>query len=289
MESTPTHKRSGMVTIVGRSNVGKSTLVNALVGQKMAIVTPKPQTTRDIISGIINDDRGQIVIMDTPGFFLDGSDMLSKALRSRVEYSIKDVDVILYVVDPTRSIGNEERRLVALLRETKTPIILVINKIDLDEDKRPYAPDYKDLFEDAVATIEISALNQKHLKTLVNEVFKQLPEAEPLYPADAQLRDERHYAAEVIREKIFHTLSDELPYGVTVVVDSIENKPTLVVIKARILTNTDRHKKMIIGTGARKLKEMGSSARKELEAYANKKVFLDIEVAVDPNWMADLM
>lgn len=285
MDNTITSPRAGMVTIVGRSNVGKSTLINALVGQKVAIVTPKPQTTRDVIQGLITDGRGQIVLLDTPGFFLDGTDSLSKTMRSRVEFSIKDVDVIVYLVDPSRSIGNEERRLAALLRDIKTPVILALNKLDLPETERPYTSDYKELFEGATEVIEISAKDRTHLKTLIEQMFSHLPEGEPLFPGDHQPRDERHYTAEVIREKLFHTLSDELPYGITVVVDQIENKPEIIVIEARIVTNTERHRKMIIGTGARKLKEMGASARKELEAFAAKKVYLALHVVVDEHWM----
>ncbi len=277
-----------MVAIIGRSNVGKSTLVNALVGEKIAIVTPKPQTTRDLIHGVYNDARGQIVFIDTPGFFLDAHDLLSKKLLDRVAFSMKDVNCIVYMVDPTRPVGNEERRLASLLRAAQPPKILVLNKMDIPERQRPYQTDYPELFPEAEKMIEISARTRTHLKTLLNDLFERMPEGAPLYPPETQLRNDRHYIAEVIREKIFHTMADELPYGVYVRVEAIEHKPHIVVIAATIVTHTQRHKKMIIGHGARALKEMGTSARKELELWAQKKIFLDLHVKVDPRWMEEL-
>lgn len=286
-QSSP-QKKSGMAVIVGRSNVGKSTLINSLVGQKIAIVTPKPQTTRDTIQGAVTDERGQIVFMDTPGFFMEAGDVLSRKLLAQVEYALKDVDVIVYLVDPTRPLGTEERRLASMVRNAAIPVLLVINKIDVPEKERVFEPDYIDLVPEAVGVVRVSALKGTHLKSLINEIFERLPIGEPLFPEETFVRNERKWISEVIREKLFHTMSDEIPYGLAVRVDDVEKKPKVYIIHATILTNEERHKKMIIGRGAIKLKEIGSSARKEIELYLGRQVFLELHVKEDKNWMAYL-
>ena len=281
----PTIKKSGMVAIVGRSNVGKSTLINALTGRKTAIVTPKPQTTRHLIQGVYNDERGQIVFVDTPGFFLRAKDSLSKTMLERVQFAMQDVDALIYMVDPTRAIGEEERKIAGLVSALKMPRICVINKMDTPQPDRPYYPDYVDFCADVAPTLEISAHRQTHLKSLVNDLFDHMPEGEALYPDDAFVRDEKHWISELVREKAFHTFGDELPYGLHVRVDEIEDTKTMLTVHATILTNNERHKGMIIGRGGKKLKEVGTSARKELEVAAQKKVFLDLSVSVDERWM----
>lgn len=274
-----------MIALIGRSNVGKSTLINALTGVKTAIVTPKPQTTRHIIHGVYDDERGQIVFVDTPGFFLRARDVLSHKLLERARFSMRDVDALVYVVDPTRAIGDEERRLFAIVRELDIPVVCAINKLDLSRDARVYSPDYQELCAGFHQTIEISALTLTHIKSLINTLFDLLPVGDALYP-DAHIpRDDRHWASEIIREKIFHTFGDELPYGIHVVVDTIEDRGKILAIHASIITNVARHKGMIIGKGGRKLKEIGMSARKELELAAQKKIFLELSVKVDEHWM----
>jgi len=277
--------KSGMVAIVGRSNVGKSTLINALTGRKTAIVTSKPQTTRHLIQGVYNDERGQIVFVDTPGFFMRAKDSLSKTMLERVAFAMQDVDALIYMVDPTRAIGEEERKISGLVRELKMPRLCVINKMDLPRPDRVYHPDYVDMCGEIAPILEISAHRETHLKSLVTDLFEHMPEGEPLYPDDAFVRDEKHWISELIREKAFNTFGDELPYGLHVRIDEIEDTKTMLSVHATILTNNQRHKGMIIGRGAKKLKEVGMSARKELEVAAQKKVFLDLSVSVDERWM----
>lgn len=278
-------KKSGMAVIVGRSNVGKSTLINSLVNQKVAIVTPKPQTTRHVIQGVVNEPEGQIVFVDTPGFFLQTKDVLSKKLLDRIHFALKDVDAIIYLLDPTRTIGEEERRLAALIKASNVPVLCVINKTDLSKKQIPYIPDYYEFCEGIGNVIEISALKAKHLKLLLEELFKLMPQGEPLYPQEGPGRDDTFWVSEIIREKLFHTMGDEIPYGIHVKIENIEDKGSLISIEATIITDTERHKGMIIGKSGKKLKEMGMSARKEIELAADKKVYLDLSVKYDPKWM----
>ncbi len=279
-------KKSGMVVLSGRANVGKSTLLNALVGTKIAITTPKPQTTRHVIQAVRNDEKGQIVFVDTPGYFKESRSSITPKLNQKIMEAIQDIDVIVYVVDPSRQIGGEERYMLSVMRKiTDKPKVLVINKIDLPEKELDFLEDYRALGENFDKTIEVSALKQKHLKGLVEILYEFLPEGEPLYPPEQVTNiDQKFFIEELIREKIFHTMGDEVPYTATVVVESIEDKPNIKVIHAVILTLNSRYRRMIIGEGARKIKEMGSSVRKELEVMMNKKIFLDLRVEVDKDW-----
>lgn len=284
---TNEQKKSGMVTILGRSNVGKSTLLNALVGTKLAITSIKPQTTRQLIQGIINDERGQAVIIDTPGYLTEKHSPITGKLTQKIHKSVQDIDVVLYMVDPTRQIGPEERYLLAILRKLEIPKILVINKIDLSLKDTPFLEDYRDLNGDFTTMIEISAEKNKHLKPLKDLIFEHLPFGEPLYPPDVLTNiDQRFLFSELIREKIFNTMGDEVPYTTTVEIEEIEDKENIIVIKAVILTTALRYRKMIIGQGARKIKEIGSTVRKELEIILNRRVYLDLRVEVDKDWEA---
>ncbi len=277
--------KSGIVALAGRSNVGKSTLLNALVGTKLAITSAKPQTTRHLIQGIVNRPEGQIVFVDTPGFLTENRSSLTGKLVKKIHEALKGVNLILYIVDPSRQIGPEERHLQSILKKTNTPKILVINKIDLPPRERPFLEDYRALSEEFDNFIEISALQNKHLKSLLPMILARLPEDEPLYPPDRITDIEpRFFTAEVIREKVFNTMGDEVPYSTTVEIEEVEDKKDILVIKAVVLTLDERYKKMIIGQGARKIKEIGSSARKELELVLNRNVFLDLRVEVDKDW-----
>lgn len=276
-----------MVVLAGRSNVGKSTLLNALVGTKLAIVTAKPQTTRHLIQGALNNERGQAVFVDTPGYFTESRSPITGKLTQKIHESLRGVNLILYVVDPTRQIGSEERRVQALLKKTTTPKMLVINKIDLPFKELIFLEDYRALNTDFVQTIEISALKNRHLKTLIQAIFDYLPEGEPLYPLDQISNiDDRFFFSELIREKIFNTMGDEVPYTATVRIENIEDKKDVLVITATVLTIDSRYRKMIIGQGARKIKEIGSTVRKELEVILNRRVYLDLRVEVDKDWEA---
>ncbi len=277
--------KSGMVTLVGRSNVGKSTLLNTLVGTKLAAVTHKPQTTRNIIHGVVNAPEGQAVLVDTPGIFKSSNDNLGGILTERVEEALHDIDLIIYVVDPTKAIGAEERFILSLLRKASVPKIMVINKSDLAEREKEFLDNYKEMSDDFAAIFELSALHARHVEPLKKKIFELLPEGDPLYPPEQLTNiDQKFWMAEVIREKILLALRQEVPYSTHVEVREIEDKPDILVVHAVILTSDKRYKKMIIGAGGRALKEIGIAARKELSTARNKKVFLELEVESDNHW-----
>lgn len=277
--------KSGFVVIIGRSNVGKSTLMNTMVGSKIAITTPKPQTTRLPIQGIITKDDSQIVFVDTPGVLKGAKDALSKTLLQSVKSSLADVDVIVYVVDPTREIGQEERDVMRMIESIDKPKLLVINKIDLK--KKPYIDFYRDLAENYSAVIEVSALRGTHIQSLLEQLFLWIPEGEFHYPPH-QLTNmpNKYWLAELIREKLFLRLRQEVPYSTHVEVSDVEVRDNgMTYIAATIFTNDDRYKRMIIGKGGRGIREIGQSTRKELEVVLQSKVFLDLNVEVDAHWM----
>lgn len=284
--------KSGFVVLIGRSNVGKSTLLNALVGTKIAITTPKPQTTRFPIRGIVTETRGQAIFVDTPGIFAQKFNQLTARLNMIARESLDGVDLILYVVDPTRAIGKEEETILRLIKQAKEPKILVINKID--EKDKYFLDEYTDLKDQFNDVIQISALRNKNLGELKTKIFRLLPEGELTYPA-GQLTDleTRSWVEELIREKIFLAMHEEIPYTATVRVEEMEKRKNkkgqeIIYIKASVLTTSDRYKKMLIGVGARQIKEIGQAARRELEGAMNGSVFLDLEVIVEPHWQASI-
>jgi len=276
--------KSGFVVLVGRSNVGKSTLLNSLVGTKVSITTPKPQTTRQAIQGVLHDERGQIIFVDTPGIFKKVNDRLTAKLTERAKRAMKGVDVVLYVVDPTREIGEEERLIFRLVKNLSIPKILVVNKIDIKD--IPYKEDYQEWQDEFDGYLEISALKRKNLKPLIDLIFKYLPKGKPFYPQYqfTSLSNE-FWVAELIREKVFLVTGEEIPYKTKVEVEEITLRDNgLLYIKAFIITSEKRHKKMLIGKGGRKIKEIGHLARKELEQVMNKKIYLDLEVKLEKQW-----
>ncbi len=278
--------KSGFAVIVGRSNVGKSTLLNTLVGTKISAVSFRPQMTRHIIHGAMNTPDGQAVFIDTPGVFKDRKNPLSGKLNKKIEESIKEIDVIIYVVDPSKEIGSEERSTFGMIRHLNTPKILVINKSDLHRDDRPFEKEYLEWEKYFDATFTLSALRASHIEPLRQKVIELLPEGEPLYDAEQLTNiDNYFWIGEIIREKLFSVLDKEVPYTVTVEVDNVEEKKDITVVAARILTSDERYKKVIIGKGGLKVKEIGQMARRELEAATNKKMFLELEVEVDSHWM----
>lgn len=280
--------KSGFAVLIGRSNVGKSTLLNSLVGSKVAITTPKAQTTRLPVQGIITEERGQIVFVDTPGIMQEARDPLTKRLLGFAKEALVDVDVICYVVDPTRSLGSEEQQALQLIAGINKPKILVINKSD--EWRKPHLTTYQGLADRFDAVVELSALRGTHMKALVDFIFDHLPEGEFHYP-EYQISSMPHeqWVAELIREKLFLRLKQEVPYTTHVEVDEIrEKKGGMVHISARILTSADRYKSMIIGSGGRGVIEIGQSTRKELEGVTGKKIELQLHVEVDPHWVMRL-
>lgn len=288
MQPTQDQKKSGFAVLVGRSNVGKSTLLNALVGTKIAITSPKPQTTRQPIHGILHDPRGQIVFVDTPGIFEHVGNRLTASLNKAAKTSLEGIDVIIYVVDPTREIGNEEKIVQRLISGVKVPKILVLNKSDIKRAR--FLESYRYLSNRYDKTIEISALHYVNLKPLVDAVIEYLPAGEPFYP-EFQFSNIAHdqWLTELIREKIFIQMHSEIPFSTKVELsEHDERKNGIIFIKARILTTAPQYKKMIIGAGGRKIKEIGSAARKELEQILDKKVYLELEVDVEPRWIEHL-
>lgn len=272
--------------LAGRSNVGKSTLLNALVKSKVAIVTPKPQTTRHPVRGILHDERGQIVFVDTPGVFLGKKDHVSQRLNDFVKETLEGVDAIVYVSDPTREAGDEEEMIRRLLRASSVPIVSVLNKADVPIAERGHRDAYMHADVGQKTLLEVSAKTGKNLNELVDALFALLPEGEKYYP-DLQISDIRHkdWLEELIREKVYLALEKELPYSIKVSVEDLEDREDgSKFIQANIWTTEDRYKGMIVGAKGQKIKEIGMKARKELEEVLLAKVFLELNVKVDPKW-----
>lgn len=276
-------KKSGLVVLVGRSNVGKSTLMNSLVGTKVAIATPKPQTTRHVIQGVLHDPRGQIVFADTPGIFKQVPDILTAKLNEKARDAMQGVDAVLYVVDPSRHVGPEEEAVHRMVKHVSLPKVLVLNKSDLD---RPYIDEYLAWRDEFTAVADVSALSNKGLKALVDAIIEVLPEGPALYPEDQITNVEnRFWLEELIREKVFLGLHEEVPYSTTVRVEEVSRRDDgMVYIKASVLTTSPRYKKMIIGAGASKIRGIGRAARKELELVTGDRVYLDLDVQVEEKW-----
>ncbi len=274
--------KSGLVTLIGRSNVGKSTLLNSLIGKKLAATSLRPQTTRHLIHGVLNQKEGQAVFIDTPGVFYLAKDVLTKKLLKTVDEALSGVDLLAYVVDPTRSPGEEEKKIQLLLSKIKIPKILVINKIDL---LLPYKKEYEILGEDFLEIIEVSALRGKHIKKLAERIFSYLPEGELYYPKGQLTNiDEKFWISEIIRERVFQYLGEELPYRIMVEVEDIIDEKNFLRIHANIITSEPHHKGMIIGSRGSMLKKIGVGAREELELMVGRKFFLELYVTVDENW-----
>jgi GTPase len=268
--------KSGIVALIGRPNTGKSTLLNHILGQKVSITSPKPQTTRFSIQAVYEDERGQIIFIDTPGIFAKATAAISKKINPIAEEVLgRDVDCILYMVDHTREKDIEENKALGIVRKGKAPKILVINKIDVT--KPTHIIQYKFMEEEFDSVVHISALLHKNIPTLLVDTSK--------LPQPGLNITSKTYLAEIIREKAFLFLRSELPYTLTTVVDEvIERDNGTLYIRARILTKEDKYKAMIIGKGGVMIKEISMAARKELETASNKKVFLELTVETDPRW-----
>ena len=278
-------QRCGLVAIVGRPNVGKSTLLNALVGQKISITSNKAQTTRHRITGIRTQGATQFVFVDTPGFQLKHSAALNRTLNRTVLSSLSDVDVVLFVCEAGR-FGLPDAKVLALLPPDK-PALLVANKLDTLARRQDVLPWLKTMQErHAFAEyVPMSATREADVGRLLGIVEPYLPEQPWLYDADALTdRSERFLAGEMIREKLFRLTGDELPYSCTVVIEKFEEEGTLRRIAASIVVERDAHKGMVIGEGGERLKRIGSEARQELEHLWQAKVFLELWVKVRSGW-----
>jgi len=285
--------REGTVLLLGRPNVGKSTFVNNVIGQKVAITSPKPQTTRMMIQGLYEEERGRIIFTDTPGIFDKTTDPLSKKINIQTLQAVnKEANVVLYMIDPTRNRDYEEAKVLGIARRVKAPVFLVINNKD---NKIKFLPQYKYMEEEFDEVFTITAENVRTFTDLLDAIFALLPEVEKSSIEDAEHvypllnMDSKGFIGELIREKVFIMMGEEIPYTTTAVVDEIkERKNGVMYIKAKILTTSDRYKKMLIGKGGRKIKELGSYARKEIALTTNKKVYLDLTVSTDAHWQDTL-
>ena len=280
--------KSGFVAVIGRPNVGKSTLLNTIVGQKIVIATDKAQTTRRRIKGIFTNEEGQIVFIDTPGIHKP-LDKLGEFLMDEAKFALPDSDLILFLVDVSEPAGAGDKWIVEnLLKETKTPIIIVLNKVDKLKDpikKEENIISYKMLFETNMPTARISAQTGRNIDTLISTIMRKLPEGAPIYDED-DLTDEsmRSIAQEIIREKILINTKDEIPHSVAVVIEKYEEKEEIDRIFATIHVEHDSQKGIMIGKKGQMLKTIGMQARKELEKMIDKKVYLELTVKVSKDW-----
>ena len=279
--------KSGFVAIIGRCNVGKSTLLNRIINHKASIISPIPQTTRYEVKGIYTDERGQIVFVDTPGINLVHFP-LAKRFNSIAFNALSNVEAVLYVVDLQDRIGREERTIISALKEVNKPVVVALNKKDMG---KGFVNDYiRELEGVGDYFIPISAATGDGVGEVIDAVFDVLPEADNFYYPSHMKTDFplKLFIAEVIREKFLNLLKDEVPYQFAVVVEDIEEKrDDLIVIKAKIITKYARHKPIIIGKEGQLIKQAGSKARKELKLLLGKKVHLDLWVKVDKNWTND--
>jgi GTPase len=284
--------RSGFVCILGRPNAGKSTLLNALVGEKLAIISPKPQTTRNRIMGILNlpkrDGQGgvQIILIDTPGVHKPDSS-LGRRMMVEVREALEGSDLILLIMDATCKLHHHDQFTLDMLKHSSTKVFLLLNKIDLLRGKDKLLPlieEYKKLhpFNEI---IPISALKRKGLDVLLNEVIEALPSGPPYFPED-QITDQpaRFMAAEIIRERVLMETAQELPYATTVIVDAFEESAKLTRISATIYCEREGQKGILIGKAGKMLKRIGTSARLQIEHMLGMRVFLELFVKVRPNW-----
>lgn len=277
--------KSGFVTLIGRPNVGKSTLMNYLIGQKIAITSNKPQTTRNRIQTVLTREEGQIIFVDTPGIH-KAKNKLGNYMVNVAERTLNEVDVVLWLVEPTTFIGAGEKHIAARLQKVKTPVILVINKVDMvkKEEILLAISAYKDIY-DFAEIIPVSARNGDNTDELIREVFRYLPYGPQFYDEDTVTdQPERQIVAELIREKALHCLNEEIPHGIAVVIDSMKKKGRVMHIDATIICERDSHKGIIIGKQGNMLKKIGSTARFEIEKMLNLQANLKLWVKVKKDW-----
>ncbi len=281
-----TAHRSGFVSILGRPNAGKSTLLNALVGQKVSIVADKPQTTRTAIQGVMTTPEAQVIFVDTPGIHKSDS-AINKRMMAAVRASLEERDLLLFVVDATEPFTDEDKRALSMLRPNGPPVIAILNKIDAvraKHDLLPLMEEYGNQYVFAEC-LPISALKEDGIDKLRKEVIGRLPEGPEYFPPD-HITDQpaRFLAAELIREKILLATRQEVPHAVTVFIDKWEETPQIVRIFATILVERDGQKAIVIGAKGAMLKKIGTLARVEMEALFGIRVFLDLHVKVESSW-----
>ena len=279
--------KSGFVAIIGRPNVGKSTLLNQILGQKIVIATDKAQTTRKRIKGILTNEEGQIVFIDTPGVHKP-LNKLGEFLLDEAKVAVPDADVILFLVDGSDPAGKGDKWIAQNILQTEIPIIIVMNKVD--KIKKPEKVEenlltYKTLFDTNLPVVRISAKTGRNIDTLIKNIYKKLPEGEALYPEDIVTEETmRDVTEEIIREKILLNTSDEIPHCVAVKVEKYKEEETIDKISAIIYCEHKSQKGILIGKGGSLLKKIGTESRLELEKIVEKKVFLELQVKVEKDW-----
>lgn len=277
--------KSGFVTLIGRPNVGKSTLMNYLIGQKIAITSNKPQTTRNRIQTVLTTEEGQIVFVDTPGIH-KAKNKLGEYMVNVAERTLNEVDVVLWLVEPTTFIGAGEKHIAEQLGKVKTPVVLVINKVDMvkREEILTFIDAYRKVY-DFAEIVPVSARSGENTDALIKVIMKYLPYGPQFYDEDTITdQPERQIVAELIREKALHCLNDEIPHGIAVAIDSMKYRKHLVDIDATIICERDSHKGIIIGKQGTMLKKIGSTARFEIEKMLECKVNLQLWVKVKKDW-----
>jgi GTPase len=282
-------QKSGVVALIGRPNAGKSTLLNRLVGEKIAIVSDKPQTTRTRISGVLTRKEGQIVFLDTPGVHKPGY-KLNRRMMSIVTDSLSSVDLVLLMVDATQAMGAGDKFVLDMLGRVQTPAFLMLNKIDRMNDKSKLLPLIQryTVVREFAEVIPVSALKGDNVEMLLEKIFEQLPEGEMLYPEDTLTdQPERTLVAELVREKILQATSEEIPYVTAVIVELWEETEERLKIHCLIYVERTSHRAIIIGRGGARLKEIGTLARKDIEKSLGRKIFLALHVKVRERWRDD--
>jgi len=279
--------RAGYIAIIGRPNVGKSTLLNQILGEKVAIVSPKPQTTRNRITGIRTTESSQVIFLDTPGIH-QGRSLVNRRMVDTAMQTLDEVDGVLWLLDSHDKIKQEEERIAETLRGVETPVLILLNKMDLVSKGKllPLMERCAQLLPDK-EIVPVSALKGEGIPLILDVVEKWLPEGAPFF-TEGEYTDqsERFLASEIVREKVFLLTREEIPYGVAVTIDEFTEKAdkNLIVISATIHTERDSHKGILIGKRGAMLKEIGQQAREELEALLGCRIFLELFVRVDPNW-----
>ncbi len=278
--------KSGYVSILGRPNAGKSTLLNALVGTKLAIVAEKPQTTRTAVQGVWTDEQAQVIFLDTPGIH-SSETMFNRRMMAEVRAALEERDLLLFVADATHEVRDEDRHALDLVTRSKTPVLLVLNKIDRLKAKHlllPLIETYKALFE-FKEYVPVSALKEDGLGKLKKVILEHLSEGPAYFPPD-YLTDqpERYLAAELVREKIIRATHNEVPHSAAVIVDKWEDSPGLTRISATVYVERTGQKAILIGARGAMLKQIGTEAREEIETLLDRKVFLELFVKVQDNW-----
>lgn len=277
--------RSGFVGLIGRPNVGKSTLMNSIIGKKVAITSSKPQTTRNMIQGIYNDEESQIVFVDTPGIHKPNH-KLGQYLNKQAYYSIDDVDIVLMLVDASMKLGPGDKFVIEKLKEVDKPVILIINKIDKisREDILLKITEYKDLY-DFKEIVPVSALKKDNIKVVIDVLKKYLPDSFKFYE-DGQFTNKsiNFLMSEIIREKVFNNTNEEVPHSVACIIEQVEKNNNSYNINAAIIVDRDSLKRIIIGRQASMVKKIGIEARKEIEALLGAKVYLELYVKTVKKW-----